>query len=72
MQSNLRLLNMTKYICATLLAIGTIIFMYGFVNGFSNIAGIGYGAVMGAVFIFIMGIFLVSTEEMLRRKRNGK
>lgn len=71
MQSNLRLLRAVKYICGTLIAIGSIIFMYGFVNGFSSgFIGIGYGVVMGGVFIFIMGLFLVATEEMLKRKSN--
>ncbi|MFD2043070.1 hypothetical protein ACFSTA_01970 [Ornithinibacillus salinisoli] len=70
MQSNPRILHVTKYVCAPILAIGTILFFYGFVNDFSNIIGIGYGAIMGGVFIFIMGLFLVATEEVLERNKN--
>ena len=31
------------------------------------ITGIGVGAVMGAVFIFLIGMFLIATEEMLSK-----
>jgi hypothetical protein len=71
MKSNLRLLTSAKIICGSLITIGTLLFLYGFVNGFSNVVGVGYGTVMGGVFIFIMSIFLVATEEMLNRKRTG-
>ncbi|KPH75824.1 MULTISPECIES: hypothetical protein [Bacillaceae] len=71
MKSNLRLLSAAKIICGSLITIGTILFLYGFANGYSNVAGVGYGTVMGGVFIFIMSIFLVATEEMLKRKRSG-
>lgn len=65
-----KILNTTKCVCGVLLTIGIAIFLYGlFVNGFDVLAGIGIGTVIGSVFIFIMGIFLVTTEEMLRNKR---
>ena len=31
------------------------------------ITGIGVGTVMGAVFIFLIGMFLIATEEMLNK-----
>ncbi|MFD1848462.1 hypothetical protein [Oceanobacillus bengalensis] len=70
MQSYGKILNVTRYICGTLLTIGTIMFLYGaFVSGLSTVTGIGIGVVMGAVFIFIMGLFLEITDEMIVKKR---
>ncbi|MUK87761.1 hypothetical protein GMD78_05010 [Ornithinibacillus sp. L9] len=70
MQSNPRILHVTKYVCVPILVVGVILFFYGFVNDFANIVGIGYGTIMGGVFIFIMGLFLVATEEVLERNKN--
>ncbi|NBJ67929.1 MULTISPECIES: hypothetical protein [Clostridia] len=71
---NEKLLNATKYVGASVLLIGIAIFLYGFfVSDYSQITGIGIGTVMGAVFIFLMGVFLVATEEMIdNRKKKGK
>lgn len=70
MEVNKKLLKATSLICGTLLIIGIALFFYGFMNsGLENITAIGIGTVMGATFIFIMGIFLVATEEMIG---NGK
>lgn len=33
--------------------------------------GIGIGTIMGAVFIFLMGVFFVATEEMLEKSFKG-
>ncbi|WP_156291663.1 hypothetical protein [Oceanobacillus salinisoli] len=71
LETNFRILNVTKYVCATIITLGTILFIYGYASGFSNVVGIGYGTVMGGVFIFIMGLFLAATGEMLERKKNG-
>lgn len=66
----LKILNTTKYVCGTMLTIGIVIFLYGiFTSGFNAVAGIGIGTVIGSVFIFIMGLFLVTTEEMLKNGR---
>ncbi len=71
---NEKLLNATKYVGASTLLIGIAIFLYGFfVSDYSYITGIGIGTVMGAVFIFLMGVFLVATEEMIdNRKKKEK
>ncbi|WP_067727465.1 hypothetical protein [Oceanobacillus damuensis] len=66
MERNIKLLKSMSYICGTLLTIGTALFFYGyFVSVYHVVTGIGIGTVMGAVFIFIMGIFLVATEETI-------
>ncbi|WP_087974259.1 hypothetical protein [Oceanobacillus rekensis] len=73
MEMNAKLLKATSSICATLLAIGTALFLYGFFgSGSSEITAIGIGTVMGATFIFIMGIFLVATEETIDEGKNRK
>lgn len=65
MESTCKILNAVKYVGFTLLAIGISIFLYGFfVSNYSAITGIGIGTIIGAVFIFLMGIFFVATEEM--------
>ena len=60
MKSNSKILQVTSYIGGSLLTIGILIFLYGaFVSSLTTTVGIGIGIVMGAVFVFIMGIFLV-------------
>jgi hypothetical protein len=72
MESYLKMLNAVKYVGGTLLIIGISIFLYGFfVSGYSTTVGIGIGTVMGAVFIFLMGVFFVVTEEMLEKTYKG-
>ena len=52
---------------------GIALFLYGFfVSDYGNITGIGIGTIMGAVFIFVMGIFLVASEEMIIKIRGRK
>ncbi|MDW0117861.1 hypothetical protein QTL97_13015 [Sporosarcina thermotolerans] len=65
MDSRLKMLNAVKVVGLTILTIGIAIFLYGFfVSDYSAITGVGIGTVMGAIFIFLMGIFFVATEEM--------
>ena len=72
MESKLKMLNAVKVVAFTLLAVGISIFLYGFfVSDYSTITGIGVGTVMGAVFIFLMGVFFVVTEEMLEKVDQG-
>jgi len=72
MDSKLKMLNAVKIIGFTLLVVGISIFSYGFfVSDYSTITGIGIGTVMGAVFIFLMGVFFVVTEEMLEKAEQG-
>ena len=72
MNSNLNILNAVKYVGASILTIGIIIFSFGFfASGSSAMTGIGIGTIMGAVFIFLMGVFFVATEEMLEKSYKG-
>lgn len=72
MESKLKMLNAVKVAGLTVLTIGISIFLYGFfVSDYSTITGIGIGTVMGAIFIFLMGIFFVATEEMLEKTDKG-
>jgi hypothetical protein len=65
MGAKLKILTTVKYIGFTVLTLGIAIFLYGFfVSDYSSVTGIGIGTVMGAVFIFLMGVFFVATEEM--------
>ena len=65
METKLQILNAVKVVGITVLTIGISIFLYGFfVSDYSAITGIGIGTVMGAIFIFLMGVFFVATEEM--------
>ena len=65
METKLKMLNAVKVVGITVLIIGISIFLYGFfVSDYSSITGIGIGTVMGAIFIFLMGVFFVATEEM--------
>lgn len=64
------ILNATKYIAATLITIGVILFFYGyFISSTHTVTGVGIGTVMGAVFIFIMGLFLEVTTETLKNNK---
>ena len=72
MESKLKMLNAVKVVGLTVLAIGISIFLYGFfVSDYSTITGVGIGTVMGAIFIFLMGVFFVITEEMLEKTDKG-
>ena len=72
MESKTKMLNAVQYVGGTLLTIGISIFLYGFfVSEYSTMTGIGIGTIMGAVFIFLMGVFFVATEEMLERSDKG-
>lgn len=72
MESNLKILNTVKYVGGSVLTIGIIIFSLGFfASGSSLLTGIGIGTVIGAVFIFLMGVFFIATEEMLEKSYRG-
>jgi hypothetical protein len=72
MESKSTMLNAIKYVGGTILLIGISIFLYGFfVSEYSAVTGIGIGTIMGAVFIFLMGVFFVATEEMLAKTNKG-
>lgn len=68
MEAKLKLLNACKFIGGALFLVGIVLFLLGvFVSGYSILAPLGIGTVVGAVFIFLMGVFFVVTEEMLEK-----
>lgn len=68
-----KVLNAVKYVGGTILTIGILVFMIGFFeSGYSVLTPVGIGMVTGAIFIFLMGVFLVATEEMLEKTYKGK
>lgn len=72
MESKQAMLNIVKYTGGTILAIGISIFLYGFfISDYSAITGIGIGTIMGSIFIFLMGVFFVATEEMQDKTDKG-
>lgn len=73
MESYAKMLHATRYIAGALLIIGIAIFLYGvLVSEYNTVTGIGIGTVMGAVFIFLIGLFLVASEEMIVNSRKYK
>lgn len=72
MKSRLKILNVVKYVGLTVLAIGIFTFLLGFSeSGYIILTSIGIGTVIGAVFIFLIGVFFVATEEMLEKSYKG-
>lgn len=72
MNSRIKMVTATKNVGGTILALGIMTFLYGFFgNGYSTMTGIGIGTIMGAVFIFLMGMFFAATEEMLENTDKG-
>jgi hypothetical protein len=73
MQLYVKMLHAAKYVGGTVLIIGTAIFLYGFfLSDSSSVTGIGIGTVMGAAFIFLMGVFLAASEEMVTKIQQGR
>lgn len=73
MESYSKVMNVVQLVGGTILIIGIAIFLYGFfVSEYNTLTGVGIGTIMGAVFIFIMGVFLVATEEMLIKSQRSK
>lgn len=73
METYTKMLQVTRYVGAAVLTIGISLFLYGvFVSELSTMTGIGIGTVMGAVFIFLIGLFLVASEEMVANSRQYK
>ncbi|MRG88332.1 hypothetical protein [Salinibacillus xinjiangensis] len=68
MENNAKMLSAVRYIGSTVLSIGILLFLFGvYDSGFGTLASIGIGTVMGAIFIFLMGVFFVATEEVLEK-----
>ena len=72
MKAREKILNAVRYFGGTILALGILIFTLGLtVNGYSYLTSIGIGTVMGAIFIFLMGVFFVALDEMLEKQNKG-
>ncbi|WHY02947.1 hypothetical protein [Neobacillus sp. DY30] len=72
MRSREKFLNAVTYVGLTILTIGILAFIVGmFVNGYNALVPIGIGTTVGAVFIFLIGVFLVVTDEMLEKSYIG-
>lgn len=72
MESTRKILNATKSVGYTILSIGMAIFLYGFFVSDTSVAtSVGIGTVMGAIFIFLIGVFFVATEEMEKKTDKG-
>lgn len=68
MEFKLKTLNLLKYVCTTVFTIGILFFLFGlFEIGYRIFIPIGIGTVISSVFIFIIGIFFVATDEMLEK-----
>lgn len=67
-----KLLNAVTYVGLSVLTVGVMAFILGFVvTDFNLLIPIGIGTSVGAVFIFLIGVFLVVTDEMLERTNRG-
>ncbi|MCM3690555.1 DUF4407 domain-containing protein [Neobacillus niacini] len=72
MKSREKFLTAVTYVGLTVLTIGILAFLVGaFVTGYNILIPIGIGTSVGAVFIFLIGVFLVVTEEMLEKSYTG-
>jgi hypothetical protein len=72
MRSREKFLNAVTYVGLTVLSLGVLGFIIGlFVTDFKVLVPIGIGTSVGAVFIFLIGVFLVVTEEMLEKSYIG-
>jgi hypothetical protein len=72
MRGREKILNAVTYVGLTVLTIGILSFIAGLlVNGFSILVPVGIGTSVGAVFIFLIGVFLVVTDEMLEKSYMG-
>ncbi|MFB5195430.1 hypothetical protein ACE198_11005 [Neobacillus sp. KR4-4] len=71
MNSRLKILNKTKWAGSFTLMMGMMIFLYGFLSDSSPVIGIGIGTIVGAVLFFLMGVFFITTEEMVENTSKG-
>lgn len=63
-----KILNAARLTGGMFLTIGAILFCFGFFDAGSRLlTPIGIGTIIGAVFIFLIGVFFAATEEMLKR-----
>jgi hypothetical protein len=71
MKSHGKILNLTKIISIFLFFTGALTLIYGIVSDFGSVIGIGIGVEVGAIFIVLMVMFFVATEEMVETTIKG-
>jgi divalent metal cation (Fe/Co/Zn/Cd) transporter len=71
MNSHEKIINFTKLITIFLFFTGTFILIYGISGNIGSIIGIGIGVEVGAIFIVLMSMFFVATEEMVETTIKG-
>ncbi len=71
MNSHGKIIFITKLSALLLFFIGAIILLYGITANYSSIIGIGIGVELGAIFIVLLGMFFVATEEMVETTFKG-
>lgn len=72
METKRKMINAVNVVGITVLAIGLITFLLGyFESDYSVLTPLGIGTVIGAVFIFLIGMFFIATEEMLEKTKKG-
>ena len=71
MSSHEKIISFTKLIAIFLFLTGTLTLVYGIIGNFGSIIGIGVGVEVGAVFIVLISMFFVATEEMVETTIKG-
>ena len=71
MNSHEKIISFTKLIAIFLFFTGTLTLVYGIIGNFSSIIGVGVGVDVGAVFIVLISMFFVATEEMVETTIKG-
>ncbi|MEC1739915.1 hypothetical protein [Schinkia azotoformans] len=67
-----KVFDTVNFVSITILLIGIILLISGYIaSGYSELAAIGIGTIIGAIFIFIIGMFFIATEEMLEKRYKG-
>ncbi|WP_347861160.1 hypothetical protein U0355_10760 [Salimicrobium sp. PL1-032A] len=70
---NSKTLNTVQYAGASILIIGIVTFLLSMMGvGDRTLTMVSVGLVMGSVFIFMMGLFLVMSEELTLRFKKDK
>lgn len=70
MVSNTKSLNAIARVGGTILTIGIVLFLIGLiVSDSSMLTSMGIGITTGAVFIFLIGLFFIASEEMVEKSR---
>ena len=71
MNSHEKIIRLTKLIAVFLFITGTLTLIYGIMSNFGSIIGIGVGVEVGAIFIVLISMFFVATEEMVETTIKG-